>query len=61
VIAGAVEAEREQCIDRRFDFGDAPRRSLDEVERGDLALLQKRHRLDGRQLPQIVVHGHPWR
>ncbi len=55
--AGAVETKRGQRVHRRLDLGDTFGRSFDEVERRDLALLQERHRLDRRQLPQIVVHG----
>jgi hypothetical protein len=54
--AGAVEAKRGQRVHRRLDLGDAPRRSFDELERRDLALLQESHRLDRGQFPEIVVH-----
>jgi hypothetical protein len=51
MIAGAIDAEGGQRVDRRLDLGDAPGGGFDQIERGDFAFLQSCHGLDSRHPP----------
>ena len=56
MIARAIETEGRHRVHGGFDLGDTVGGDFDQLERRDLLLLQPRHRLHCRHLPEIA-HG----